>query len=810
MYKTKISLRIKILFLKLITISFLLYNLHAVKISAQETDTTVYKTPTIEVDALKGIEKVVPIVLETIRKEEIEKRYWMQDLPMFLSGSTNIYSYSESGASVGYSYFTIRGFDHRRLSILVNGTPQNDAEEHQVYWVELSDIASSLENIQIQRGISTALFGTSGIGGVINLQTNDFFKNKFININAGYGAFNSKRFSAEYSSGLTPGGFGFYGKFSKLKTDGYRNLSWSDHWTYFLSAGKVLGQNSVIKINLYGSPVKNHAAYRGITKKYLDGSVTGNEDEDRRYNPIEYPNEYSEFFQPHYELVYNLQASKNVFISNTFNYINRDGFYKTNYPISMGYDFRHFRLPYFYAKDTFTYNINYYLRSERGRIDTVLGLGYTVARSDLVANLVTKSNDYGWYPRLHIRHTGDLGNLVIGGEFRLHRSEHYGEIDFANILPPGTPDHYRYYYYHGNKNTYSVYLNEFTNMAKRLSGMFGLQFTYHKYSIDNSQFTPYDFDVEYKFLTSRLGFNYNITDNLRTFFNVSIARREPRLSEIYDGSVIGARPNLRVADTIKGIYKDPLITYEEMNDYEIGIGYAGKLLKANLNFYLMDYTNEIVSNGQLDNFGQPMTWNAGKSVHRGIELEAEYDMLYKKGFGSGDKNPMLTLSGNLSLSDNYFKKYIEKTFIDTNGVVYGNDYSGNKILLNPQVIGNLSVNYMPASGVYAYLTAQYIGQQYLDNSENEKKNPERRQVKGYTDKIINPYTVFNAGVSVDLIPLLMKDKNSGYFRSIEASLKINNIFDKKYEATGGIDTYGSPLWIPAAERNMFFNLRVGF
>jgi iron complex outermembrane receptor protein len=347
-------------------------------------------------------------------------------------------------------------------------------------------------------------------------------------------------------------------------------------------------------------------------------------------------------------------------------------------------------------------------------------------------------------------------------------------------------------------------------MAKRLSGMFGLQFTYHKYSIDNSQFTPYDFDVEYKFLTSRLGFNYNITDNLRTFFNISIARREPRLSEIYDGSVIGARPNLRVADTIKGIYKDPLITYEEMNDYEIGIGYAGRLLKANLNFYLMDYTNEIVSNGQLDNFGQPMTWNAGKSVHRGIELEAEYDMLYKKGFGSGDKNPMLTLSGNLSLSDNYFKKYIEKTFIDTNGVVYGNDYSGNKILLNPGIIGNLSVNYMPASGVYAYLTAQYIGQQYLDNSENEKKNPERRQVKGYTDKIINPYTVFNAGVSVDLIPLLMKDKNSGYFRSIEASLKINNIFDKKYEATGGIDTDGSPLWIPAAERNIFMNLRIGF
>jgi len=808
MEKKRPAIPYKFKSLLVISVYFLFYILTASNLPAQETeDTNTYRTPTIEVDAFKGIEKVVPIVLETIKKETIEKRYWMQDLPMFLSGSTNIYSYSESGSSMGYSYFTIRGFDHRRLSILVNGTPQNDAEEHQVYWVELSDIAASTENIQIQRGISTALFGTSGIGGVINLQTADYFRNKFVNLNAGYGAYNSRRFSMEYSSGLSQSGFGFYGKFSKTFSSGYRNLSWSDHWSYFLSAGKVLGENSVIKMNIYGSPVKNHAAFRGITKNYLDGNVTQDISADRRYNPIEYPNEVSEFHQPHYELIYNIQASKNVFISNTFNYIRREGFYKTNYPISAGYDFHHFRLPYFYAKDTFTYNINYYLRSPRGRIDSINGIGYTVARSDLVANLVTNSNDYGWYPKVHIRHTGDIGNLVIGGEFRLHRSEHYGEIDFANTLPPGTPDRYKYYYYHGNKNTYSVYLNEFTNMAKRLSGMFGLQLTYHKYSIDNSEYTPYNFDVDYKFLTSRLGFNFNITENLRTFANLSIARREPRLSEIYDGSIIGARPNLRIADTLNGIYKDPYITYEEMNDYELGIGYADSKVRANLNFYLMKYTNEIVSNGQIDNFGQPVTWNAGKSIHRGVELEAELNLIDKN---PASKTSMLTLSGNISLSDNYFVNYIEKTFIDTNGLVYGNDYSGNRILLNPQVIGNLSLNFTPAGGIYAYVTLQHIGMQYLDNSENERKNPERRNAAGYIDKVINAYTVFNAGLSIDLIPVFKPDKLGRFFRTLEASFKINNIFDTMYETTGGVSANGVPLWIPAAERNLFFNLRVGF
>ncbi|HEY5125481.1 MAG TPA: TonB-dependent receptor [Ignavibacteria bacterium] len=794
-------------FIYILLFTFLLFTGETM---SQETDTTVYKTPVIEVEALKGIEKVVPINLEIIKRESIEKRYWMQDLPMFLNGSTNINAYSESGASVGYSYLTIRGFDQRRISVLLNGTPQNDALEHQVYWVELSDITSSVENIQIQRSVSTALFGTSGIGGVINLQTVDFFKNKFLNLNAGYGAYNSKRFSLEYSSGLTKSGFGFYGKFSKTNTDGYRNLSWSDHWSYFLSGGKLFGQNSVIKLNIYGSPIKNHLAYYGITKDYLDGKVTGDESNDRRYNPLEYPDEKDNFFQPHFELIYNLQAAKDLFISNTFNYVRRDGYYINNYPVSRGYDYSHFRIPTFYAADTFSYNINYYLRNSYGHLVYLTGKGYPIVRSDLATKLKINGNDFGWYPKILLKHTGDIGNLLIGGEFRLHNSEHSGEIVSATTLPPGIPENYKYYSYNGKKSTFSVYLNEFTNIEKKLSGMIGIQLTYHKYKIDDIAYTPYNFNVDYKFLTSRIGMNYNFNNYFRAFMNVSIARREPGLSDIYDGSNVTAKPNFAVVDTINGIYSEPLITYEEMKDYELGFGYAGDLMKANLNLYWMDYTNEIVSNGQLDNFGQPLTWNAGKSVHRGIELEFEYNLLAKNHNGVTYKNPFLTLSGNLSLSDNYFEKYLEKKLIDSLGNIYGSDYSGNQILLNPQIIGNLSLNFNSDYGINAYLTVQYIGKQYLDNSQNEEKNPEAKLVPGYVNKVINPYTVFNAGVSLDLIPILKSDKLNKFFKSLETSLKINNILNNFYEATGGINNAGAPIWIPAAERNIFFNLKVGF
>jgi len=787
------------------------YSLFISEARSQVIDTNEYKTQTIEVDALRGVERLTPITFQNIKRDVIEKRYWMQDLPMFINGNTNINAYSESGASMGYSYFTIRGFDQKRISILINGTPQNDAEDHQVYWVDLSDITSSVESIQLQRGIGTSLYGSSSIGGVINIQTLDYFKNKFINLNAGYGDYNSRRYSFEYSSGLLESGFGLYGKFSKTKTDGYRNLSWSDHWSYFLSAGKMLGENSVIKLNFYGSPIKNHLAYNGVTKDYLDGKITGDKRADRKYNPLNFPNETDNYNQPHYELVYNLQATKNLYISNTFNFMRGEGYFVTNYPAYYGYDFSYFRLPAFYTTDTTTFNSNYYLRNPDGTFNYTPGKGYKIVRSDMVVNLFVNNNDYGWYPKVQWKHSGDKGNLLIGGEVRLHNSEHYGEISYGNALPQGTPDNYRYYYYEGKKKTASFYANEIYSFNKKLTAMVGVQFAFHRYSIDNDANKPYKFDVDYNFLTPRVGLNYNINNDFRVFANVSMARREPRLKDIYDAESPYSAPNFRVVDTVNKVYSDPLVKPEEMINYELGLGYSTNLLKTNLNFYWMNFTNEIVNNGQLDNVGQPINGNAGKSVHRGIEFEFEYDLIAQIFSHVRYKNPILTMNGNLSLSDNYFKEYREINGADSLGnIIYGNDYSENKILLNPQIIGNLSLNFNSDFGVGAYITMQYIGKQFLDNSENERKNPAATQVAGYVDKIINPYTVFNAGLSLDIVPLVKSKQLSKYFRSLEASLKVNNIFDKLYETTGGVDWNGNPNWIPAAERNIYLNLRVGF
>ena len=469
---------------------------------------------------------------------------------------------------------------------MIDGIPQNDPEDHQVYWVDLSDITSSVENIQIQRGIGTALYGTSSIGGVVNIQTIDFFRRNFLNITAGAGDFNSKRFSMEYSSGLIKGGLGFYGKFTKTQTDGYRDQSWSDHWSYFLSAGKMLGSNSVLKLNFFGGPIKNHLAYLGVTRDYIDGRITGDVKTDRKYNFLTYPNETDNYNQPHYELVFNTQPSKNLFISNTFSYIRGEGYFITNFPAYYGYDFSYFRLPAFFTFDSTAYNSAYYRRDENGNLVYQTGKGFEIVRSDIVTNLVVNNNTYGWFPKVQLNHSSDRGTLVIGGELRFHQSEHYGEISFADALPQGTPDNYRYYYYNGRKRVMSLYANEIYKIDKKFTAMLGAQYANQQYSILNDKFKPYAFDVDYNFFTPRAGLNYAINENFRTFVNVSFAKREPRLKDIYDAENQNSVPNFRVIDTVKEVYEDPLVKPEEMINYEIGIGYTSDLFRSQSEFLL--------------------------------------------------------------------------------------------------------------------------------------------------------------------------------------------------------------------------------
>ncbi len=762
-----------------------------------DNDTAKYETEAIDIDALKGVERYTPVTFENIGRSEIEEKYTLQDLPMFLKGYTSINAYSESGSQVGYSYVTIRGFDQRRISILINGIPQNDPEDHQVYWVDISDIVASTGDIQIQRGIGTSLYGASSIGGVVNIKTLDYLGKQFLNFSGGYGSFNSKRLALEFASG-NMGGYGFYGKLSGIKTDGYRDLSWSDHWSYFLSASKLFGKKAMLKFNAYGSPIRNHLAYLGVENDYLEGKISGDKLTDRKVNYLTYPDETDNYFQPHYELVLNLQTSKNLNISNTLSYIRGDGYFNTFFPVSYGYDFAYFNLPVFYTRDSTAFNSDYYRRNPDGTLYSEKGKGYVIERSDIVSRLTVNNNTYGWFPRVTYMHSEGRGTFTAGGELRIHQSEHFGQVKSASALPPGTEPDNMYYFYNGNKITASVYVNELYSITNKLNLMAGMQYVYHKYKVDNNRLRDYNFDVPYSFFNPRIGLNYNFNSSISAYLNAAFAQREPRLKDIYDGENPFAAPNFRVVDPAAGLYEDPLVKQEKMIDYEAGFRVEVKSFNADLNFYYMDFRDEIVNNGTLDNVGQPISGNAGKSVHAGVELGFSYNPFSKGAMKD------LSITGNLNLSDNYFKDYTEIIGADSEGnVIYGNDYSGNQILLSPGIIGNISLNYNNAKGSFAYVSVRHVGKQYLDNSEDERKNPESKTSPSYVSKKIDPFTTVSAGIGVDMTTLLKLP-----MKKMELSLNAENLFNMLYETSGSI-SYGTPYWIPAATRNVFGEIKIG-
>lgn len=770
--------------------------------SAQtSSDSTEFKTETIEVDALRGIERYTPATFENIDRDEIERKYTLQDLPMFLKGNTSINAYSESGSSVGYSYLTIRGFDQRRISILINGIPQNDPEDHQVYWVDISDITASLEDIQIQRGVGTALYGASSIGGVVNIRTIDYFSKKFLNFSGGYGNFNSRRYSAEYSSGAVTGGLGFYGKISRIATDGYRDLSWSDHWSYFLSAGKTFGDKALLKFNAYGSPIRNHLAYLGITRSDLEGGITGDKLRDRKTNYLTYPDETDNYFQPHYEIEFDYQVNEDLFFGNTLSFISGDGYFNTFFPVSYGYDFPYFNLSPFFVNDSAAFSSSYYKRNPDGTLYYEKGRGYQIERSDIVSRLTVNNRTFGWFPQVVLKHSGGKGSFTAGGELRLHQSERFGEVKFGNALPPGTQPEHMYYFFNGNKTTASVYANEIYSVTGKLDMMAGLQYVYHNYRISNDRFRPYEFSVPYSFFNPRIGANYNFTKTLSAYVNVAFAQREPRLKDIYDGENPYAKPSFGTYDASAGIYENPLVKQEKMIDYEAGFRVSESHYDVDANFYFMDFKDEIVNNGALDNVGQPISGNAGRSAHIGGELSFLVKPL------AGRIAGRFSLTGNINVSDNYFNEYREILGSDSLGnIVYGNDYSGNRILLSPGILGNISLNYDDMSGINAYIQMQYVGRQYLDNSENDIKDPAARETPGYVSKDIGPYSVMNAGINIDLAGFL---ENRSVVSKMELLFKANNILNRLYETTGSM-SFGTPYWIPAATRNFFAEIRLGF
>ncbi len=699
-------------------------------------------TQPITVTATRGRPRETPATFSTVDRHAIRERSTTQDIPVLLSELPSTTFYSEAGNGIGYTYLNIRGFDSRRIAVMINGIPQNDPEDHNVYWLDFPDIASSLEDIQVERGAGSAFYGPPAIGGSVNLVTQHFGSDRSLQLTAGAGSYNTRKYSASFSSGLIDGRYAFHARLSKLLSSGYRERSWIDFSSYFLGLIRY-DEQMTTQFNFYGGPISDHLAYYGIPKE--DVKDRGK----RRANPIVRDEEIENFSQPHYELFHEWRLGSNLTLNNTLFLVLGEGFF----------DYDGSWAPYSY----------YRITSENGF--AVNGDPDTLYLPGALIRAMVSNTQYGWLPRLTLKH--DNGEFIAGAELRVHRSEHWGRLQWAQELPPDLPLDYHYYEYRGAKDILSLYAHELYRLDPRLTLMLNLQYIYNRYRLYGEKFVGTDFTVPYHFVNPRVGLNFNMTDEWNVYGTVAYTSREPRLKNLYDAAEsstpaswgIVVAPQFRTDALGRVDYSSPLVKPESLLDFELGGGYTTQPLSAAVNLYWMEFSNEIVKSGQVDRFGQPITGNADRTRHLGIELSARAHVFGK-----------FELAGNATLSRNRFVRHTDYS----EGTPHS--LNNNPIAGFPDLLANLRLS-CRLEDLTLSISGRYVGKQYTDNFKDEANT-------------VDPFFVSDAMVSYQFTRL---PGDVG----LEAKLQVNNILDALYASYGE----GKDFFV-GAERNAFFQLLV--
>lgn len=739
-------------------------------------DRIILPSQTVLVEGSLGKQGITPIAFDQIKRKEIQRDYVVQDIPEYLSRLPSTTFYSEGGHGIGYNYLSIRGFDQRRISVSINGIPQNDPEDHNIYWLDFPDLLASTEMIQVQRGAGSGVTGYPAIGGSINIITSTFSDRPKFNLSASYGSYHTRKYNAAYSSGLIDNKYSVYAKLSQILSSGYRNLAWVKFNAYHLSAVRY-DDWLTTQINFFGGPIADGLAYTGIAKfavkdkelRRANYSYWESDQSAYTYTVNRRPEEIENFSQPHYELLNEIKISDNVKLNSALFLVIGNGFF--DYDGSWA-DTSYLRLTF------------------KNGFNALQNPGNVLIRA------MVENNQFGWIPRISYKHKN--GELIAGGEFRVHRSNHWGGIGYGENLPEGISKSFYYYFYNGGKDIINTFVHESYNLSERINLLGEIQLAYHKYSISNERFVNNNFEIDDLFINPRFGVNYKFTPQLNTFLSFARVTREPRLKNYYDAaeSSGGALPQFEaITDTAGNIigfnYNNPLVKPESMNDIELGVSFNTSKLNVNLNLFYMLFDNEIVRSGQVDRFGQPVTGNVDNTIHKGVELSVIAKLL--NGF---ELFANATYSQNIIDKGSTFVRYRDP---NTNQrIVSEIDLSGNRISGFPDFLANFGAAFN-FDNFYLRLSGKYVGDFYSDNYDDNLFNylADRPGFVGYTDNKNDAYFVLD----------LFSSYEFSFFggRSLsKVFIQVNNLFDNLFSA----HAIGKEFF-PAAERNFIAGIQLG-
>ena len=500
-----------------------------------------------------------PITHSNLTKKDIRKRNLGQDIPVLLNYLPSVVSSSDAGAGIGYTYLRVRGSDATRVNVTINGIPYNDAESQGTFWVNLGDFASSVESLQLQRGVGTSTNGSGAFGASLNILTDGISENAGGEIANSFGSFGTRKHSIKFTTGLLNDHFEFAGRLSKIYSDGYVDRAFTDLKSYYLQ-GNYVDKNTIVKAIAFGGKEKTYQAWYGLSKDQLE--------EDRTQNPYTYDNETDNYWQDHYQLHWietlNANWSTNIGL---------------NYTRGKGY-FEQFKD----GRSAADYN-NLINEDSDVVVRRWLDNHFYVAN----ANVTYKKNSL---------------ELITGISYSDYTNDHYGEIIWGSDLASGTNIRDRYYLSISDKSDFSIFSKATFRMSEKLQAFLDIQGRFVNYTTTGltSDRAPIDIDERFDFFNPKLGFTYTLNPGNSLYVSYARANKEPNRNDFESNAVD--------------------VQHEELNDFELGWRHESDRLRLNANVYYMQYNNQLVLSGALDKVGEYLRENVDKSYRLGLELDA--------------------------------------------------------------------------------------------------------------------------------------------------------------------------------------------
>jgi iron complex outermembrane receptor protein len=660
-------------------------------------------------------------------KQEIQKQNLGQDIPFLLNQTPSVVVNSDAGAGIGYTGIRIRGTDATRINVTLNGVPYNDSESQGVFWVNLPDFSSSVQSMQIQRGVGTSTNGAGAFGATINVNTLGFEREPYGETNVSVGSFNTLKTNVLASTGLINNHFVVDARLSRITSDGFIDRSASNLKSFYVSGG-YYGDKSFVRFNVFSGQEVTQQAWEGVPQSvatgdlvgvnaYVDRNFLGEEykqnllDRGRKFNPYNYDNQVDNYQQDHYQLISSFQLSDKWRFSPTLHYTYGRGYFEQ---FREGNKFSDYGLP-----------------------NVEIG-GSTITRTDLVRRKWLDNHFYGAVWSLDYTGTGKL-NANIGGGVSRYEGDHYGEIIWSQFAP-NNEVRPRWYENLGTKNDFNIYGKAFYQFTKGFNTYLDLQYRTVDLRangvLDNLE--RVDYGKRFNFFNPKVGVNYVVNESSSMYASYAVGNKEPSRQDLVDNA-----PNLPNA--------------ENLQDVEIGYRVNSGTFNATANFYYMYYRDQLVLSGAVNGVGEAIRVNVPNSYRAGIELQADWRFADK-----------WLLAANATFSRNKVQEFTETILASDGTPNQVTTFTDTDISFSPNVVAGSQLSFMPVRGLELTWLSKYVSDQYLDNTSDENRK-------------LDAFFVNDLRLGYTLKPKFMKE--------INFSLLVNNIFNQEYEPNGYTYSY---------------------